>query len=133
MMLPGDDETVVTSRATAQKERWYKPIRCSICTSYIWFRPIAFKEPPGAPEPRHEWVLCKPCRDGLLLELRRSRISSPLRLRIAMGFVAADRSPDAYGTYTIREQREFAWAVRFLIFFTLWHLLLLAILFAAPK
>ncbi len=132
-MIPGDNGTGVTSRATGQKERWYKPIRCSICTSFIWFRPIALAEPIGAPEPRHAWVLCKPCHHELLVEMRRSSLSSPARLRIAMGLVAAERSPDAYKTYTVREQREFVWAVRLLILFTLWHLTILAILFVVPK
>lgn len=48
------------------------------------------------PEPRLEWTLCGHCHDALLVEMRSSPIRSPLRLRIAMGLVAAERSPRAY-------------------------------------
>jgi hypothetical protein len=137
-MLPGNDVTVATGRETGQRWRWYKPIRCSICTSFIWFHPIALNEPVGAPEPRQEWVLCKSCHEALLVEMRRSSIRSPARLRIAMGLVAAERSPKAYhmSTHILEQrefQREFAWVMRFLILFALLHLVILVILFAVPK
>jgi hypothetical protein len=137
MMIPGNDGTVATGRETAQRGRWYKPIRCSICRSFIWFRSIVLKEPVGAPEPRYEWVLCKPCHKALIVEMRRSSIRSPARLRIAMGLVAAERSPTAYKLTHIREQqefqREFAWVVRLVILFALWHAVILVILLAVPK
>jgi hypothetical protein len=138
MMIPGNDETVATRRETGQRERWYKPIRCSICTSFIWFHPIALKEPVGAPDPRHAWILCKPCHEALLVEMARSSIRSPARLRIAMGLVAAERSPEAYNmsahTREQREfQREFAWVMRLLVLFTLLHLVIFVILLAVPK
>jgi len=133
-MLPGDDETFATRRATGQRKRRYKLIRCSICTSLIWFHPIALEEPVGAPEPRYEWVLCKACHEELLVEMRRSSIPSPARLRIAMGLVAAERSPRAY---PMREQwefqREFSWFAWLLILFALFHLVILVIIWAAPK
>ncbi|MBV9229398.1 MAG: hypothetical protein JOZ18_08800, partial [Chloroflexi bacterium] len=91
-MMPGDDVTVTIRREIGQRERWYKPLRCSICTKFIWFRPNTLKEPLEAPEPRFEWILCKPCHQALLVEMRRSSIRSPARLRIAMGLVAAERS-----------------------------------------
>ena len=137
-MRPGNDVPVASRRATAQRGRWYKPIRCSICTSFIWFHPIALKEPPGAPEPRHEWVLCKPCHAALLVEMRRAPLPSPVRLRIAMGLVAAERSPTAYQISSpVREQqafqREFAWVIWFMVLFTLLHLIIFVVLLAVPK
>ena len=137
-MMPGNDVTVTTRRETGQRGRWYKPIRCSICTSFIWFHPIVLKEPVGAPEPRQEWVLCKPCHEALLVEMRRSSIRSPSRLRIAIGLVAAERSPKAHTMSTyIREQREFqrefAWFIRLLVLFGLLHLVIFVILLAVPK
>ncbi|HLZ62007.1 MAG TPA: hypothetical protein VKR06_34110 [Ktedonosporobacter sp.] len=116
--------------------RWFRRVRCSICTRLIWFSSIALKEPVEAPEPRHEWVLCKPCHRALLGEMSRSSIRSPIRLRIAMGLVAADRSPNTYATQ-MREQRtfqrEFTWAMWLLVLFTLWHLVIFAIVLAVPK
>jgi len=138
MLMPGNDVTVATGRETGQRGRWYKPIRCSICTSFIWFHPVVLKEPVGAPEPRREWVLCKPCHEALLVEMRRSSIHTPVRLRIAMGLVAAERSPKAYTIDThVREQqefqREFAWIMRLLVLFAIWHVVIFVILLAVPK
>ena len=70
--------------------------------------------------------------------MRRSSIRSPVRLRIAVGLVAAERSPNAYTMQTpIHEQQEFerelAWGIRLLILFALFHLVLFAIVFAVPK
>lgn len=139
MTIPGNDDwTVTTRRSTGQRESWYKPIRCSICTSFIWFHPIALQEPAEAPEPRHEWVLCKRCHETLLMEMQRSSIRSPARLRIAIGLVAAERSPTAYKRSTLtREQsefqREFVWFVRLVVLFALLHLVIFVILFTVPR
>ncbi|HEY4386915.1 MAG TPA: hypothetical protein VGN34_20865, partial [Ktedonobacteraceae bacterium] len=81
---------------TEQRLHWYKPEHCSICTNLTWFHSIVIEEPVEGPEPRYTWLLCKPCHTALLKELSRSSFNSPLRLRIAMGFVAAERSPNAY-------------------------------------
>ncbi len=136
-MMPGNDVTVATRRETGQRGRWYKPIRCSICTSFIWFHPIALKEPLEAPEPRYEWVLCKPCHKALLVEMARSSIRSPMRLRIAMGLVAAERSPKAYTSTSVSEhqqfQREFSWFVWAMVLFALFHVVILAILWSVPR
>ena len=138
MMIPGNDETVAIRRATGRGGRWYKPIRCSICTSFIWFHPIVLEEPVGAPEPRYDWVLCNPCHEALLVEMSRSTIRSPARMRIAMGLVAAERSPKAYTTSTHSPeqqafQREFAWFKWLVIFFALLHLVIVVIIWAVPK
>ena len=137
-MVSGNDVTDATGRATGQRGNWYKPIRCSICMNFIWFRPIALREPPGAPEPRQEWVLCKSCHEALLVEMRRASRPSPVRLRIAMGLVAAERSPTAYQVSSpVREQqafqREFAWVIWFMVLFTLLHVVILVVLLAVPK
>ncbi len=138
MKTPGHYGTVATRRETGQRGRWYKPLRCSICRAFIWVHPIALKEPIGAPEPLQEWVLCQPCHGELLVEMSRSTIRSPVRLRIAMGLVAAERSPKAYirSTYSGEQkefQREFAWVMRLLILFGLFHVVIFVILLAVPR
>ena len=70
--------------------------RCSICEHLTWYHSIPLTEPEGVPDPRQEWVLCKRCHQELLVQLRLSPIQTPLRLRIAIGLVAAERSPYAY-------------------------------------
>jgi hypothetical protein len=101
-------------------------------------RPVALKEPLGAPEPRQEWILCQPCYEALLVEMRRSSILSPVRLRIAIGLVASVRSPGAYTTSTPMSEhedfeREFAWFVRALLFFAALHMVIFFIFLTAPK
>lgn len=125
-MIPGHDVKIASRRETTYKKRWHGPTHCSICTDAIWFSPIALKEPVGAPEPRREWVLCHSCHDALLTQMRRSPIRTPLRLRIAMGLVAAERSPQAYGVRShlrhVRDQRRFVWIAITLIAAMLLHL-----------
>ena len=65
-------------------------------TRRIWLNATHLIEPLGVPEPRQSWTLCKRCHALLLIEMERSPILSPLRLRIAIGIVAADRSPYVY-------------------------------------
>ncbi|HET8846312.1 MAG TPA: hypothetical protein VFN35_32925 [Ktedonobacteraceae bacterium] len=128
-IVPGSDLAVSDKRDTMRKTRWFKPAHCSICTGTIWFRPIALKEPVGTPEPRREWVLCHSCHDALLEEMRRSPLRSPLRLRIAMGLIAAERSPSAYGVRSyLRDQRRFLGIAWVLIAAMLLHLVVIVIL-----
>jgi len=69
----------------------------------------------------------------LLEELSRSVVRSPLRLRIAMGFVAAERSPKAYMNEAQTFQREFAWFAWAIILFGLLHVAIFVILLAVPR
>jgi len=85
---------------------------CSICNNRIWFSPVRIREPEGVPQPRLAWVLCKECHGALLDEVRRSPIYSPLRLRIAVGIVAAERWPHGYPT----KVQQFASDRRLLLF-----------------
>ncbi len=76
--------------------------------------------------------------EALLAEMRRSTFRSPSRLRIAMGLVAAERSPKAY---TVRAhpderwefEREFTWFMRLMILFGLFHVVIFVILLAVPR
>ena len=128
-IIPSDDLAIVDGREITRKTSWLKPARCSICTSTIWFRPIALKEPFGSPEPRRTWVLCKNCHSALLTEMRRSPVRSPLRLRIAVGMVASEYSPRAYGVSThVRDRRRFIAIAWVLIIATLLHLIVIVLL-----
>ena len=135
-MIPGNDGTDITRQETGQSG--YRPIRCSICTHFILFHSIALEEPMDAPEPRLEWFLCKHCHEALLVEMQRSALQSPIRLRIAIGLVAAERSPYAYSmntqTHEKREfDRQFAWFVWAIVLFGLLHVAIFAVLLAVPR
>jgi hypothetical protein len=84
---------------------------CSVCTRRIWFDPMYVQEPEDVPAPRNGWVLCKECHGLLVTEFRRSPVRSPLRLRIAMGLVAAERSPHAYPTRMRESINDHRWIV----------------------
>ena len=64
--------------------------------------------------------------------------SFTMRLRIAIGLVAAERSPKAYTMNAHPDEqwefeREFAWFMRLMIIFGLMHLVIFVILLAVPK
>ena len=135
-MTQGNGVTVETGQVTRRRGYWYKLSRCSICLRLLWLQLIMLSEPLDAPEPLRHWLLCKRCYDALLIELSRSSIRSPLRLRIAMGLVAAERSPAAYNTAartTTSEQeafqKEFAVFTWLMILFALMHMVIFAIIF----
>ncbi len=88
--------TVVVEAGHSRRSKRLRNPRCSICDRYTWFDATHLMEPVGAPEPRQSWVLCKRCYGELLVHMRRSPVRSPLRLRIAMGLVAAEHWPQSH-------------------------------------
>jgi len=104
---------------------------------FTWFHPLVLKELEGVPEPLHEWLLCKACYNALLEELNHSSLRSPMRLRIAMGLVAAERWPKAYRRRPSSEHqefdREFAWFTWAILLFALLHLVILLIIWVVPR
>jgi hypothetical protein len=79
--------------------------RCSICRKRIWAGALALHDPAEAPEPQQSWVLCKICHAAVLAELERSPLRSPMRMRVAVGLVAAERWPRAARDNGEREDR----------------------------
>ena len=90
------DPAVTLQKNKSHQSRKYSSIRCSICERRLWRNFIPLSEPEDVPLPRQEWTLCKRCHQELLDQLRLSPVQTPLRLRIAIGLVAAERSPYAY-------------------------------------
>ena len=90
------DSTAAFQRNKSHRPRKQSKIRCSICERRMWYNFIPLIEPEDVPAPRQEWTLCKRCHEELLDQLRISPVQTPLRLRIAIGLVAAERSPYAY-------------------------------------
>lgn len=106
---------------------------CSICTGRIWWKPVHLTEPENVPDPRLSWVLCTPCYQAVLQQVRTSPLHSPLHLRIAMGIVASERWPQAYPTYAsthVNDRKWLLFIVGSFVVAMIIHLTLL-ILFAA--
>jgi len=93
-IIRDSDTTASLQRNKLHRSR--KRIRCSICERRTWYNSIPVAEPEDVPAPRQVWTLCKRCHQELLVQLRLSPVRSPLRLRIAIGLVAAERSPYTY-------------------------------------
>ncbi len=69
--------------------------RCDICARRTG-RDVAFLDETGdVPEPRRSWMLCPDCNSAVSAELARSPVATSLRVRVAVGIVAAERSPHA--------------------------------------
>ena len=91
-----DGSAVAGGREGGRKAKKRTNEHCSICTNRIWFDPVSLMEPEDVPEPRTSWTLCQDCYQALVVEMRRSPVRSPLRLRVAMGMVASERWPLSY-------------------------------------
>ena len=70
-------------------------LRCAICSRRLGSDIAYLDETGDVPAPRQSWVLCPTCNASVRAELERSPVQGPLRLRIAVGLVAAERSPQA--------------------------------------
>jgi len=106
-----DGQPAVTTRRDNSRRPGKRVLTlCSICKRRTWFHPIPLMEPEGVPDPRQEWTLCKHCHQALLVQMRLSPIRTPLRLRIAIGLVAAERSPYAYAP-TRRPLSDRSWII----------------------
>jgi hypothetical protein len=88
----------VSDRESARRAKNRTPERCSICSGRLKSGSVPLMEPVGVPEPRRSWILCNDCYQSLLIEMRRSPVRTPLRLRIAMGIVASERWPKSYSS-----------------------------------
>src|SRR5690242_14060710 len=70
-------------------------LRCAICARRLGSTLAYLEETGDIPEPRQSWLLCGGCDEAVHQELERSPVRSPLRLRVAVGLVAAERTPAA--------------------------------------
>ena len=126
--MPKDGAAATVQREHARRLRKWTLTQCSVCTRYIWFNPIRYVESEEAPEPRLSWTLCKPCSQALRVELRRSPVHSPLRLRIAIGMIAAERWPMAYHSRVHEHISDRRWIIFMAVGFIIAMILHLALI-----
>jgi hypothetical protein len=70
-------------------------LRCAICARRLGQTLTYVEETGDVPEPRQSWLLCAACNAAVHEQMAQSPIRSPLRLRVAVGLVAAERTPEA--------------------------------------
>lgn len=124
------EPAIVVGQESTRKVKKRTNEYCSICTNRIWFDSTAIMEPEGVPEPRHSWILCRDCYRALVIEMRRSPVRTPLRLRIAMGLVAADRWPQSRSSsYSmLGDHKKVLFIVWTFILAMLFHLALIVVI-----
>jgi len=71
------------------------PTRCSICQRRLGKTVHYLDETGDVPEPRQSWALCETCNAAVREQLAASALRSPVRLRVAIGLVATERTPAA--------------------------------------
>lgn len=82
----------------ARAREWLASVRarCDVCGQPLGSRAFYLEEDADLPNPRQAWTICAACNDAVLLQLDRSDVQTPLRLRVAIGVVASERAtPDS--------------------------------------
>ena len=89
------ESSTVDPRAAGARRAKVAALRCDICRRRLG-QTICYAEETGdVPEPRRSWVLCSECNDAVHDQMERSPLRTPLRLRVAVGLVATERTPEA--------------------------------------
>ncbi|WIG57427.1 MAG: hypothetical protein OJF49_000171 [Ktedonobacterales bacterium] len=104
-------------------------LRCAICERRLGNALFFVEETGDVPEPRGSWVLCAACNDAVHEQMERAQVRSPLRLRIAIGVVASDRTPKARREH-FGQLTDDGWAKLLIWLFPLTMLVHLAIIVA---
>ncbi|HEX9037204.1 MAG TPA: hypothetical protein VF808_09470 [Ktedonobacterales bacterium] len=105
------------------------PARCSICERRLGSVIHFLDETGDAPEPQMSWALCDECSAAVREQMDRGPVRGALRLRVAVGMVATERTPSARRA-RIGELTDRRWeALLFWAFllFMLGHLVLVVI------
>ncbi|HST89759.1 MAG TPA: hypothetical protein VLJ14_15405 [Ktedonobacterales bacterium] len=104
-------------------------LRCAICDHRLGSSIIFLEETGDVPEPRQSWMVCGACDAAVKERLAASPLRSPLRLRVAVGLVASERTPTARRA-KFWDPSDAAWAKIFLWLFLITMLVHLAVIVA---
>src|SRR5579871_2920125 len=73
-------------------------MHCVICRRRLGKNIFFVEETGDVPDERQSWTLCEECHTAVRQRLDVSPVRTPLRLRVAVGLVAAERTPEARRT-----------------------------------
>lgn len=76
--------------------------RCMVCDRPLRHQTMLLEEALDVPDP-HVWAVCPDCYAAVRSEVDRAALQTPLRMRIAVGVVAAHRERPAH--YSILDDR----------------------------
>ncbi len=80
--------------------------QCAICRRRESDTIVSLQEYLELPVPQRTWLLCRRCAAAILVEIERVALQTPLRVRIAVGIVAARRESQRHPTIFDREYWE---------------------------
>ena len=122
-------DSLLTVLLRPQARAPMQQMRCDICNRRLRGA-ISFVEETGdVPEPRQAWVLCGSCNMAVRNQLVRSGVQSPVKLRIAVGLVAAERTPAARRS-RMGQLSDESWGRLFLWLFPITMIIHLAVIVA---
>jgi hypothetical protein len=70
-------------------------LTCDICRRRLGKNIFFVEETGDVPDEKRAWRLCGECDEAVHAQLVDSPVRTPLRLRVAVGLVAAERTPEA--------------------------------------
>ncbi len=110
-------------------------MHCDICQRRLG-KSIFFVEETGdVPDEHHAWALCEECHTAVHERLVASPVRTSLRLRIAVGLVAAERTPEARRS-NFGQMTDESWIKVFLWLFPITmivHLLIIVVIAGVIK
>lgn len=89
-------------RISRSPHRRWRARRCAICARRLRRAGLLLAEEPDVSVPQ-TWTVCANCHEAVLREVEHSALRNPLRLRIAVGVVAARHESPAH--YSILDDR----------------------------
>lgn len=114
--------------AETSRER-AEALRCGICRRRLGKSLFFLEETGDVPQPRQSWTLCEECHNAVHLQLAQASWRSPLRLRVAIGLVSTERTPEARRA-NFGEMTDANWAKLFFWLFPITMLIHLAVIVA---
>ncbi|HLY31777.1 MAG TPA: hypothetical protein VKQ36_12180 [Ktedonobacterales bacterium] len=147
-------QALSASGAIARRRTDQSPTRCSICTHRLGktlFQiddtlDLGTSDSSGAPADdapfaaafrRQSWFLCKECYMDVEREVRRAELQTPFRVRVAIGLVASERSPQLRpriweGRYWNNDKHVEAWLWWMIIVVAFGHMVVFIIIMLWP-
>lgn len=104
-------------------------LHCSICQRRLGMSLFFLEETGDVPEPRQSWALCEACNEAVHEQMAHSSVRTPVRLRVAVGIVATERTPEARRG-RLGELSDAGWAKLFFWLFPITMLIHLAVIVA---
>ncbi|MEO7003090.1 MAG: hypothetical protein ABI068_14860 [Ktedonobacterales bacterium] len=79
----------------ADEHESHQQVRCAICERRLGGTLHYLEETGDVQDERRSWTLCGDCNSAVRQQMESTTVRGPLRLRVAVGLVATERTPAA--------------------------------------